>query len=224
MGCRVSCEMAHDWPDKALGCILLSYPLHPPGKEGQLRDSPLTELQLPMLFVRGTKDEFSQQEQWEAVMQRMQSPRLEHYTVEGAGHSLVKGSSAAAKATLEDVCQAVQQFAASVLAQAQQPAPQQARKVDKASPAAPKVAAGRKRQARKKSQAGGNDSEAEQAKEVDKASPAAPKVAAGKRKRQARKKPQAGGNGSEAEGPARATEKKATGRQKGKGTGKKAAD
>ena len=76
-GCRVSCEMAHDLPDKALGCILLSYPLHPPGKEGQLRDSPLTDLQLPLLFVRGTKDDFSQQGQWEAVMQRMQSPRLE---------------------------------------------------------------------------------------------------------------------------------------------------
>src|SRR5215472_2241628 len=40
------------------GLLLLSYPLHPPGKPDQLRTEHLPKLQVPSLFVEGTRDPF----------------------------------------------------------------------------------------------------------------------------------------------------------------------
>lgn len=76
-GGRVVCQVAADLPALALACVLLSYPLHPPGAPQQLRDAPLALLTLPLLLVRGTRDEFSTQEQWEALLPRLQSAMLE---------------------------------------------------------------------------------------------------------------------------------------------------
>eukprot|EP00198_Chlamydomonas_reinhardtii_P008522 XP_001697859.1 predicted protein [Chlamydomonas reinhardtii] len=54
------------------GCVLLSYPLHPPDKPTELRDRPLVGLRLPVLFVRGSRDAFSlPEQQWEEVLGRM---------------------------------------------------------------------------------------------------------------------------------------------------------
>jgi hypothetical protein len=41
------------------GLVLLSYPLHPPGKPQQLRDAHLPRITCPMLFVQGTRDGFA---------------------------------------------------------------------------------------------------------------------------------------------------------------------
>jgi len=41
------------------GLIFLGYPLHPPGKQDQLRDQHLYQINLPMLFISGTKDTFA---------------------------------------------------------------------------------------------------------------------------------------------------------------------
>lgn len=42
----------------AAGLVLLSYPLHPPGKPDKLRVEHFAELRLPVLFVSGEKDPF----------------------------------------------------------------------------------------------------------------------------------------------------------------------
>ena len=73
----MACQVAHDLPDLSLACILLSYPLHPPGQPQQLRDVPLVQLRLPLLFVRGTRDEFSGGEEWDAVRARLAATRVE---------------------------------------------------------------------------------------------------------------------------------------------------
>jgi uncharacterized protein len=41
------------------GLLFLGYPLHPPGKPTQLRDTHLYSIQAPMLFVSGTRDSFA---------------------------------------------------------------------------------------------------------------------------------------------------------------------
>ncbi|WEO78788.1 dienelactone hydrolase [Cryobacterium sp. SO2] len=42
----------------AAGLVFLGYPLHPPGKPEKLRDEHLYGIDLPMLFVQGTRDPF----------------------------------------------------------------------------------------------------------------------------------------------------------------------
>ena len=54
----------------------------------ELRDEDLTALQVPVLFVKGTKDTFSTETAWKEVLSRMQSPRVEVAIVEEGDHSL----------------------------------------------------------------------------------------------------------------------------------------
>lgn len=54
----------------------------------ELRDVDLVALEMPVLFVKGTKDTFSTEEPWQEVLSRMQSPQVEVVTVEKGDHSL----------------------------------------------------------------------------------------------------------------------------------------
>ena len=76
-GGRVASAMAHAHPESAPACVFFSYPLHPPGRTDQLRDDPLTALQVPLLFVRGTKDSFSEEAQFQQILKRLASPKVQ---------------------------------------------------------------------------------------------------------------------------------------------------
>jgi len=52
------CSMAVAEGLPAAGLVLLSYPLHPPGKPDKLRTEHLGALEVPVLFVSGAKDPF----------------------------------------------------------------------------------------------------------------------------------------------------------------------
>lgn len=52
------CSMAVAEGLPAAGLVLLSYPLHPPGKPEKLRTEHFPELRVPCLFVSGEKDPF----------------------------------------------------------------------------------------------------------------------------------------------------------------------
>lgn len=65
--------------------IFLGYPLHPPGKESQLRDRHLPQVTPPMLFLQGTRDEFARWDLIEAVTTRL-GPRARLVRIEGADH------------------------------------------------------------------------------------------------------------------------------------------
>ena len=45
-----------------LGLIFLGFPLHPPGKPSRERAEHLFNVQIPMLFLQGDKDEFAELE------------------------------------------------------------------------------------------------------------------------------------------------------------------
>lgn len=69
------------------GLVLLSYPLHPPGKPEQLRTQHFTDLRTPTLIIQGTRDAFgSITELEQAIKQIPAKTRL--VPVEGAGHDL----------------------------------------------------------------------------------------------------------------------------------------
>ena len=72
---------------EADGLLLLSYPLHPPGKRDQLRTQHLPNLRVPTLFVEGTRDPFGSIEEIEAA-RKLIPAKTDVLIVEGAGHDL----------------------------------------------------------------------------------------------------------------------------------------
>ena len=70
----------------AAGLVFLGYPFHPPGKPDRVRDEYLSGIEVPMLFVQGTKDPFATQGVRDAVVAKLRSATM--HLVEGGGHSL----------------------------------------------------------------------------------------------------------------------------------------
>jgi len=69
------------------GLLLTSYPLHPPGKAGQLRTQHFPKLQMPALFVEGTRDPFGSIEEISVALKLIPA-KTALVTVEGEGHDL----------------------------------------------------------------------------------------------------------------------------------------
>jgi uncharacterized protein len=86
MGGRI-CSMAVADGLPAAGLVLISYPLHPPGKPDSLRVDHFPALDLPCLFVSGTKDPFGSPEELEAHTAAIPGP-VTHVWIEGAGHEV----------------------------------------------------------------------------------------------------------------------------------------
>ncbi len=75
------------------GLLLLSYPLHPPGKPEQLRTKHLPDIKTPTLFVHGTHDPFGSIEELESAL-KLISAKAKLLVVRNAGHDLgFKGKS-----------------------------------------------------------------------------------------------------------------------------------
>jgi predicted alpha/beta-hydrolase family hydrolase len=76
-------------PVNLRGLVLISYPLHPPGRPDALRVAHLPTIAVPTLFISGTNDTFGTPEEimtWTATM----SPKAKvtHLWLEGKGHDL----------------------------------------------------------------------------------------------------------------------------------------
>lgn len=86
MGGRM-CSMAVAEGCPAAGLVLVSYPLHPPGRPERLRAAHFGLLGLPCLFVSGTRDAFASPPELEAAAQAIPGPVTFRW-VDGADHSL----------------------------------------------------------------------------------------------------------------------------------------
>jgi predicted alpha/beta-hydrolase family hydrolase len=90
-GRQASMLLAED--QVADGLLLLSYPLHPPGKADRPRTQHLPQINVPVIFVHGTHDPFGTVEQIEAARKLIPAKTL-LLPVENAGHDLgFKGKS-----------------------------------------------------------------------------------------------------------------------------------
>jgi hypothetical protein len=70
--------------------LLLSYPLHPPGKPEKMRTEHFPSLKVPALFVSGERDEFGTQDEMKAALKLIPS-KTRLITVPKAGHDLKRG-------------------------------------------------------------------------------------------------------------------------------------
>jgi uncharacterized protein len=91
MGGRMcSMAVAGGWP--AAGLVLISYPLHPPGRPDRLRVEHLADITVPCLFVSGTRDAFGSPEELTANTAAIAGP-VDHVWIDGGTHGL-KGADA----------------------------------------------------------------------------------------------------------------------------------
>jgi predicted alpha/beta-hydrolase family hydrolase len=70
----------------AAGLVFLGYPLHPPGRPERIRDEHLYRIDVPMLFIQGTRDSFAQPELLAKVLKKL-GDKAEHVSIEGGDHS-----------------------------------------------------------------------------------------------------------------------------------------
>ena len=68
------CSMAVAEGLPAAGLVLLSYPLHPPGKHDQLRVDHFPALDVPCLFVSGERDPFGSPDELRAETKAIRGP------------------------------------------------------------------------------------------------------------------------------------------------------
>jgi hypothetical protein len=86
MGGRI-CSMAVADGLAAAALILISYPLHPPGKPDRPRTEHLGSLTVPCLFVSGTRDAFGTPDELEGATAAIAGP-VTHTWIEGGDHGL----------------------------------------------------------------------------------------------------------------------------------------
>jgi predicted alpha/beta-hydrolase family hydrolase len=95
-GGRQASMLAAEDPNICDGLLLLSYPLHPPGRPRQLRMKHLPNIHVPALFVSGDKDPFGAPTELAAAV-RLLPGKARLLVIEGVGHDLGFGRAAKKK-------------------------------------------------------------------------------------------------------------------------------
>lgn len=98
-GGRQASILSAEEPGLVEALLLLSYPLHPPGKPAQLRTEHFPSLKTPALFVHGSGDPFATTDELRAALELIPA-RTALIEVEGAGHELAHGEFDTAKLVL----------------------------------------------------------------------------------------------------------------------------
>lgn len=85
MGGRMTstAQAAEPLPD-VVGLVLFAFPLHPAGKPGTSRAAHLRDVEVPMLFLQGTRDRLADRELLEPVLGEL--PAAEVRWLDGADH------------------------------------------------------------------------------------------------------------------------------------------
>ncbi|HUF97792.1 MAG TPA: alpha/beta family hydrolase [Ilumatobacter sp.] len=76
-------------PPNLKGLVLISYPLHPPGKPDALRVEHLAKVKVPTLFISGSNDTFGTPDEirhWTSTMPAQ--AKVRHIFLDGLGHDL----------------------------------------------------------------------------------------------------------------------------------------
>ena len=98
MGGRIcSMAVAEGLVPNARGLVLVSYPLHPPGKPDRLRTDHFPRLDVPCLFVSGTRDTFGTREELERETAAIPG-EVTHVWIDGGDHGLRRKDAAVAAA------------------------------------------------------------------------------------------------------------------------------
>ncbi len=107
MGGRMTTMVAADVDDggpvaRLAGLALICYPLHPPGKPDALRVEHFGRIEVPCLFISGTKDPFGSPDEFERWTAEIPAP-VEHVWIDGGRHDLKGADDVIARAVADFV-------------------------------------------------------------------------------------------------------------------------
>jgi predicted alpha/beta-hydrolase family hydrolase len=102
------------------GLAFLGFPLHPPGRPSVSRAEHLFQVQVPMLFLQGTRDEFAQLELITGVCEKL-GPRATLHLIDDADHSfkVPKRSGRSAEQVMAELADQIATFGATLAARPQ---------------------------------------------------------------------------------------------------------
>ncbi|NIM01947.1 MAG: alpha/beta hydrolase [Acidobacteria bacterium] len=112
MGGRMSSTWVSENPGSALiGLVFFAFPLHPPGKPGTARARHLNDLDVPMLFLQGTRDNLAELALIELACGAL-GARAQLHILEGADHSFLvpKRSGRTDQEVLDEAARATRRF------------------------------------------------------------------------------------------------------------------
>lgn len=98
-GARVACRLARELG--AVGCLALSFPLHPPGKSAESRRSELMHSAVPTFIVQGERDAFGGPDEFPATTDLTLIPDADH------GFGVPKRAPLSAEQTMALIVEAV---------------------------------------------------------------------------------------------------------------------
>lgn len=97
--------------DRVKGLAFLGFPLHPPGQPGTRRADHLERVDVPMLFLQGTRDGFARLDLITEVCSKLE-PRATLHMIEAADHSfgVLKRSGRAADQVIDELAGSIAQW------------------------------------------------------------------------------------------------------------------
>jgi predicted alpha/beta-hydrolase family hydrolase len=105
--------------DRVKGLAFLGFPLHPPGQPGTHRAEHLQRVDLPMLFLQGTRDAFARLDLITGVCHSLE-PRATLRIIEGGDHSfgVLKRSGRTADQVIEELAGTITRWARALVGDA----------------------------------------------------------------------------------------------------------
>jgi uncharacterized protein len=100
MGGRICSMVAAEDDLPVVALVLISYPLHPPGKPERLRVEHFPTITVPCLFVSGTRDAFATPDELMAHTANIAGP-VTHVWIDAKGHDLKGADEAVARSVAE---------------------------------------------------------------------------------------------------------------------------
>ena len=116
MGGRMTSLAAAQQPlDHVRGLVFVGFPLHPPARPGTERAEHLARVNVPMLFLQGTRDPFARLDLLRPVCSKL-GPQASLHVVEGADHSfhVLKSSGTNDAKVMTELAQTVASWAKAI--------------------------------------------------------------------------------------------------------------
>lgn len=92
------------------GLVFCSFPLHPPGRPGRERAAHLASLDLPMLFLSGTRDALAERALLESVAAELPTAELHWLDTADHGYRVLERARASAESVFDEMARAARGF------------------------------------------------------------------------------------------------------------------
>ncbi len=120
-GRMTTAAAARGWLTGVRGLVLVGFPLHPPKRPSTTRADHLAAVELPMLFLQGTRDDLADLSLLRPICEQLATARSSHVTlhvIEGADHSfgMLKRSGRSGADVIAEVAHTVSAWVTQVVA------------------------------------------------------------------------------------------------------------